>query len=136
MLTYFVENDDKLDVGENKTVTHVIIMTLLGSLKKAGHHIYMDNYYTSPSLFVDMKLKGLGVCGTACVDRKVMPLEWKSKAKDKGQTGQIRKGLKKGNIRTENLQNGVLALQWKDKRLITILNTVHDRSIVTKTHRT
>ena len=103
MLTYFVENDDKLDVGENKTVTHVIIMTLLGSLKKAGHHIYMDNYYTSPSLFVDMKLKGLGVCGTACVDRKVMPLEWKSKAKDKGQTGQIRKGLKKGNIRTENI---------------------------------
>ena len=35
MLTYFVENDDKLDVGENKTVTHVIIMRLLGSLKKA-----------------------------------------------------------------------------------------------------
>ena len=66
-----------LDVGENKTVTHVIVMRLLGSLKKAGHHIYMDNYYTSPSLFVDMKLKGLGVCGTALVDRKGMPLEWK-----------------------------------------------------------
>ena len=89
MLTYFVENDDMLDVGENKTVTHVIVMRLLGSLKKAGHHIYMDNYYTSPSLFVDMKLKGLGVCGTALVDRKGMSLEWKSKAKCKGQTGQI-----------------------------------------------
>ena len=89
MLTYFVENDDMLDVGENKTVTHVIVMRLLGSLKKAGHHIYMDNYYTSPSLFVDMKLIGLGVCSTACLDRKGMPLEWKSKAKGKGQTGQI-----------------------------------------------
>ena len=40
MLTYFVENDDMLDVGENKTVTYVIVMTLLGSLKKAGHHMW------------------------------------------------------------------------------------------------
>ena len=103
MLTYFVGEDDMLDVGENKTVTYVIVMKLLGSLKKAGHLIYMDNYYTSPSLFVDMKLKGLGVCGTALVDRKGMPLEWKSKAKGKGQTGQIRKVLKKEKIRTENI---------------------------------
>ena len=103
MLTYFVENDDMLDVGENKTVTHVIVMRLLGSLKKAGHHIYMDNYYTSPSLFVDMKLKVLGVCGTALVDRIGMPLELKSKATGKGQTRQIRKVLKKEKIRTENI---------------------------------
>ena len=78
-----------LDVVDNKTVTHVIVMRLLGSLKKAVHHIYMDNYYTSLSLFVEMKLKGLGVCGTAFVDRKGMSLEWKSKAKCKGETGQI-----------------------------------------------
>ena len=91
----------------------------------------MDNYYTRPSLFVDMKMKVLGVCGTARVDRKGIPLEWKSKAKCKAQTGQIRKGLKKGMVRTENLENGVLALQWKDKRLITILSTVHDSSMVT-----
>ena len=37
-------------------------------------------------------------------------------------------------MRTEKLLNGVLALQWKDKWLITILSTVHDSSIVTKTH--
>ena len=40
MLTYFVKNDDMLDVGENKTVTYVIVMRLLGSLKKAGHHMW------------------------------------------------------------------------------------------------
>ena len=40
MLTYFVENDDMLDVGENKTVTYVIVMRLPGSLKKAGHHMW------------------------------------------------------------------------------------------------
>ena len=70
MLTCFVGKDDTLDVRENKTVTHVIVMRL-GSLKKAGYHIYMDKYYSSPSLLVDMKLKGLGVCGTVPVDRKV-----------------------------------------------------------------
>ena len=36
-----------------------------------------------------------------------MPLEWKSKAKGKGQTRQIRKGLKKGIVRTENLENAM-----------------------------
>ena len=101
-------------------------MRILGSLNKAGHHTYMDNYDTSPSLFVDMKLKGLGACRIALVDSIGMPLEWKSKAKCKGQTGQIRKGLKKGKIRTENVEKCVLALQWKDKQLITILSTVHD----------
>ena len=38
------------------------------------------------------------------------------KAKGKGQTGQIRKELKKGILRTENLENDTLALQWKDKQ--------------------
>ena len=95
MLTYFVGKDDMLDVGENKTFTCVIVMKLRGSLKKAGHHICMDNYYTTPSLFVNMKLKVLGVCGTVLVDRKCMRLGWKSKAKGKGQTGQVRKGLNK-----------------------------------------
>ena len=60
-----------------------------------------------------MKLKGLGACGTAIVNRKGISLEWKSKAKGKEQTGHIRKGLKKGIVRKENLENDVLALQWK-----------------------
>ena len=123
-----------LDVGDNKSVIHAIVMRLLEPLKRAGHHIYMDNYYTSLSLFIDMKQKGFGACGTARVDRKGMPLEWKGKGK--GQTGDKRKGLKKGEVRTENLENGVLTLQWKDKRLITMLSTVHDSSMVTKTRRT
>ena len=123
------------NLGDNKTVTHVIVIRLFVSLKEAGHNIYMNNYYIRPSLFVDMKLNVLGVCSTACVDRKGMPLEWKSKAKCKGQTGQIRKELKKGIVRTKNLENGILALQWKYKRLITIVSTVHDSSMVMKTHR-
>ena len=66
MLTYFVGEDNMLDVGEDKTVTYVIVIKLLGSLKKAGHHIYTDSYYTSPSLFVDMKLKGCGMWYSLC----------------------------------------------------------------------
>ena len=45
--------------------------------------------------------------------------------------------LQKGEIRTEFLENGkLLALQWKDKRLITMLSSIHDSSMVTKTRRT
>ena len=52
-----------------------------------------------------------------------MPDKWKSC-----------KGKKR--IRSVNLQKGLLALQWKDKRLVTMLSTIHNAHMVSKTRRT
>ena len=106
-------------------------MRLLKSLTETGHHIYMDNYYTSPNLFLEMKLAGFGACGTAHVNRKEMPAAWKSR------TGQKKNKviMNKGEVRTENLGNGLLALQWKDKRIITMLSTIHYDKMVSKSRR-
>ena len=126
-----IGKDDTLDLSKDRTVTQAVVMRLLKSLKETGHHIYMDNYYTSPNLFLEMKLAGFGACGIASVDRKGMPAAWKSR------TGQKKNKviMNKGEVRTENLGNGLLALQWKDKQIITMLSTIHDDKMVTKSRR-
>jgi hypothetical protein len=108
-------------------VTHAIVLRLLEALEKKGHHIYMDNYYSSPLLYSEMKSLGYGACGTVRVDRKGMPSEWKGK--------QSTKGMQKGEVRHMMLNSGVQALQWKDKRVVTMLSTIHDTSMIQKTRR-
>ena len=100
------------DVG----VTHAVLKLLEG-LEHRGHHIYMDNYYTSLALFQDLRRLGFGACGTVRVNRRGVPQSMKSK-------------LQKGEIISEN------ALKWMDKRPVTMLTTVHDDSVVTKQRRT
>ena len=92
-------------------------MKLLEGLD-TDHQIYMDNYYTSPTLFRDLKRLGFGACGTARVDRKGIPPTFRGK-------------LPKGQVRTSTLAGGVLALQWMDKRLVTMLSTGNDSSMST-----
>ena len=62
-----------------------------------------------PLTYLDRKLISLEACSTAHTDRVDMPVEWKMMAKSKEQTGEKRKGLKKGEVRTKNLVN---VLQW------------------------
>ena len=51
---------------------------VLGLLEEAklldkGHHIYMDNYYSSPELFYELFHRQTYVCGTAHLIQKGMP---------------------------------------------------------------
>ena len=111
-----VGKDDTLDVDENG-ILYAVVMKLLEGLD-TDHQIYMDNYYTSPTLFRDLKRLGFGACGTARVDRKGIPPTFRGK-------------LPKGQVRTSTLSGGVLALQWMDKRLVTMLSTGNDSSMST-----
>ena len=89
----------------------------------------MDNYYSGPILYKDLHRKGIGACGTVRVNRKGMPEEWiKNKSKQ-------RKGdeMKKGEVRTRDLG---AALQWKDKRLISMISSIHNDEIISKRRRT
>ena len=50
-------------------------MSLLENYKKEGYILYMDNFYTSPYLFYNLKvLEGTGACGKA-QPRKKLPTE-------------------------------------------------------------
>ena len=83
----------------------------------------MDNFYSSPALFQDLRRHGFGACGTVRTNRRGVPEEMKSK-------------LQKGETVTKMIDDKLMALKWQDKRPVVMLTTVHDDSVVTKQRRT
>jgi len=92
-------------------------------LEHKGHHVYMDNYYSSPALFSALKQVGFEACGTVRINRRGMPKQVTA-AK-----------LKKGEMTSSEVKKCMLALKWQDKRPVNMLSTIHDNSRVTKRRR-
>ena len=92
----------------------------------------MDNYYSSPSLYIELKRKGIGTCGTVRLDRREMPKEWKGNGK-----GSVKGRMKKGDAETKILNsNELTALLWKDKRVVSMLSTIHGVDMTSKRRST
>ena len=102
--------------------------TVLGLLEQTklldkGHHIYMDNYYSSPELFDELYYRQTYACGTARQMRKGMP-------KTLGK-------CKLTPLQTAYMRNGpFLCLKWvgqkmkSKKKPVTILTTIHEANEV------
>ena len=102
------------------TKTTKIVLGLLEStnLLDKGHHIYMDNYYSSPELFSELYYRQTYACGTVQQNRKGLPATVK-KAELKP-------------LESVFLRNGpMLCLKWSGpkkkskKKPVTILSTIH-----------
>ena len=126
--------------ADEGTITEAVVHRLLQGLENKGHHVFMDNFYSGPHLYKELKKKGFGACGTVRLNRKGMPAEWKGKnEKSKNGGTRKRKGteiLKKGEMRSVDLKNGLLALQWRDKRVVNMISTIHNSDNVIKKRRT
>ena len=96
---YTLGKDNSLDTTNG--FTHAVVMKLVEGLENLGHHLYCDNFYTSPALFSSLWNLGFGACGTVHVNRKRIP---KSFAAAK---------LKKGEVITCKVEKGMLALKWQ-----------------------
>ena len=73
--------------------------------------------------------KGFGACGTVLRNRTGMPKEWqknKSKSTKEVTTTNMSPPLKKGEIQIKIINGNLKALQWKDKRIVTMISTIHD----------
>ena len=42
-----------------------VVLDLVKGLETSHHKLYVDNYYTSPLLFLKLYNKGINACGTA-----------------------------------------------------------------------
>ena len=62
-------------LDQEVTKTTKIVLGLLEStnLLDKGHHVYMDNYYTSPELFSELYYRETYSCGTVRLNRKGLP---------------------------------------------------------------
>lgn len=99
------------------------MLKLAEGLEGMGHHIYMDNLYSSPTLYKILREKGIGACGTVREDRKGMPKK------------QFKAKMKKGEVKKAMLEGNVQAIKWMDKRPVRILTSIHDTSMVPKRRR-
>ncbi len=92
-----------------------VVNDLSEDFRNQGYHLYMDNYYTSATLSMDLLRKGILSCGTVRVNRIGFPPELKPKPRERFDKGSM-EFRKCGNL---------TAVRWKDKRDVTALSTIH-----------
>ena len=55
-----------------------IVLRLVEPVSGRGHHLYTDNFYTSPALYSELGRRGCEACGTLNLNRRGAPPEAKS----------------------------------------------------------
>ena len=88
----------------------------MSELYGKGHHLYVDNWYTSERLFRHLEQNGTVACGTAMGYRLRVPNSFKTQALEKGEHA---------FRRDENL----LMVRYRDKKEIYFLSTIHEADI-------
>ena len=93
-------------------MTAGVVLRLLAPICGRGHHLYTDNLYTSPGLFTELHVRGLEACGTLRLNRRGIPPE-------------VKASMQKGERRTVVVNDKMAVVQWRDKRIVSILSTLH-----------
>ena len=94
-----------------------VVLDLVKNLAGKGHHVYFDNYYTSPTLCHKLHTSGFGCCGTLRLDRKGIPPSFRAAVLRKGEVVQYTDGE-------------ILGLKWKDKKDVSLLTTIHNGDMI------
>ena len=109
-------NDGSSDGLATKVVMNMFT-TLATSQTVVGIHLYMDNFYSSPTLFYMLAQRGIAACGTMRGNRKAFPNKVIGD-KDKDEAGTFRW-----------LQSKqwpfMLAGSWVDNKVCCFLSTIH-----------
>ena len=60
---------------QEQGLSYRVVMDLMQPYLGLHYLVYMDNFYTSPALFCDLRLRGTYACGTVRCNRKGLPQE-------------------------------------------------------------
>ncbi|XP_064619519.1 piggyBac transposable element-derived protein 4-like [Lineus longissimus] len=97
-----------------------VVRTISSDFMNKGHHIYMDNFFTSPKLLLDMEDDGTGCCGTVRPQRVGMPPGFQ----------EIR--LRRGDPPVFKQSGNLMAVNWHDVKRVKVLSSVHEEGVVQK----
>ena len=89
-----------------------------------GYTLHIDNWYSSPDLFHYLQARRTNAVGTADMRRKWMPKQ-----------ADMSLGKERGSTARRSTATGMLCQQWVDKKVVTILSTVHTSKMRHTTNR-
>ncbi|XP_043501587.1 piggyBac transposable element-derived protein 4-like [Polistes fuscatus] len=102
--------------------TESVVMEVEQPILKKGYTLYMDNFYSSPHLFLTLLKNDTNAVGVVRKNRKNMPKVFSSMK------------LKKGKVKTLST-HGLLTLKWRDKKDVHILSTKHSSANLINTSK-
>ena len=94
-----------------------VVLDLVKGLESSHHKLYVDNYYTSPILFLKLYQSGINACGTARTNRKHFPTDLVYKVSEATKLER--------SFYDYRSSRPLLACVWKDKKDVHFLTTKH-----------
>ena len=107
--------------GLSKTVVLNITRPVYGQ----KHHIYMDNFFSSPDLYETLADNQLGACGTLQANRVGVPNRIK----------EVQKKPKREDPPVFVRDGKQLFIAWQDKKCVNVITTVHNDETFQRTVR-
>jgi hypothetical protein len=98
-------------------------MELMAPYQSRGHNLYIDNWYSSPTVFEKLLQTDTNVVGTIRLNRKNMPEELKKQKLEKGDA-------------IATYSHKMMAVKWQDEKPVTILTMMHDNIGMVDTGKT
>ena len=95
------------------TATHAIVTGLAARIEHVRHKLYMDYFFSFPTLFDNLHRTTRNCCGTVRPNRKEMLKNCGHQMK-----------LKSGDLKTK-VKSSMTAIVWKDKWNVNIMMNMH-----------